>query len=613
MPEPTVAALEAALASATLDEWLARMPTDSMRTRLRRLLEIDQPLLTRHPASLASVLLARTRDEPELAELHRTWTHEVAQRGRPWIRPLRGLTAPAGLLAELHSGDDLPLTGLHRPRFLTDDVVELVALPVHPDDEAREQRRRERLRWSWRRSEAVIEPEPRVDEPERYPRIERDEQARPVLVRAAGQKPLGLPGFDDGSSSARFSRDGSRLFAYGSGAEWSSGFAAILDPQSLDYVRWVYTEHPVSDIHECEQADLLLLQTHRGLVVWIGQEARHLPILADFASLSPSGAFIVTRGNGLRIWSLAELVRRDDQPPPPGLLTSFAPDGERLVSGRALYDGRSGQHVADLEPTFGNYLAGGPPRPWMHLGTKWLISAHSELQLWRTDRGIPCIAPEPEPNDWFNAFSALAFDRTGERIARLQRSELALRELPSGRLITAVSSDEAAGDSQEWLVALSEDGVRLAARYHEEIEVHTDSGALVRRFTHPIREVEREPGRFLDFFDDEVRMRLRDESSYLRFSRDGLRLASFREEDGWRIWDLEGEGEVRLKTYEAIDDLADFAASRSGDWLVEPGTATVFVHRPSGTRIALPAAGPWIYNPADPRILACDSLHIELC
>lgn len=50
-----------------------------------------------------------------------------------------------------------------------------------------------------------------------------------------------------------------------------------------------------------------------------------------------------------------------------------------------------------------------------------------------------------------------------------------------------------------------------------------------------------------------------------------------------------------------------------GDWSVESRGMTVFTHRPSGVRIAMPLAGPLECNPANRRILAFKDLHVELC
>ena len=54
------------------------------------------------------------------------------------------------------------------------------------------------------------------------------------------------------------------------------------------------------------------------------------------------------------------------------------------------------------------------------------------------------------------------------------------------------------------------------------------------------------------------------------------------------------------------------AAPWPADWTIEADSKTVFTHQPTGTRVALPVCGPWVSNPANPRILACDRLHIAL-
>jgi hypothetical protein len=98
----------------------------------------------------------------------------------------------------------------------------------------------------------------------------------------------------------------------------------------------------------------------------------------------------------------------------------------------------------------------------------------------------------------------------------------------------------------------------------------------------------------------------------LRFSNDGRRLARFLERDGWRIWSLSNGEEQFVAGRDTIDEVADFAPPRPKDWFVESGAMTVFSHRPSGVRIAMPLAGPSACNPADTRILAFGELHVEL-
>ena len=61
-----------------------------------------------------------------------------------------------------------------------------------------------------------------------------------------------------------------------------------------------------------------------------------------------------------------------------------------------------------------------------------------------------------------------------------------------------------------------------------------------------------------------------------------------------------------------LDDLPDLADPHPPDWTLVVTTCSLFTHTPTGTRIALPLTGPWVFNPADPRIAACPTLHAVL-
>jgi len=65
--------------------------------------------------------------------------------------------------------------------------------------------------------------------------------------------------------------------------------------------------------------------------------------------------------------------------------------GDRLLSGKWLFDGHDGQQVAELTPHFVQYFLGGPPAPWLHYGTQQLIVTHGEIAVYdaRTGRALP--------------------------------------------------------------------------------------------------------------------------------------------------------------------------------------------------------------------------------
>jgi len=166
-----------------------------------------------------------------------------------------------------------------------------------------------------------------------------------------------------------------------------------------------------------------------------------------------------------------------------------------------------------------------------------------------------------------------------------------LRELPSGRRLLKLVF-EIKGTA----IAMSPDGQAIAIQGSGAVEVRTARGELLLRRDHAVS------GEQMHRYGNDT----------LRFSSDGQRIARFVEGDGWRIWSLVGDRADHVIAREALDEVADFAAPRPRDWTLQTSTKTVFTHRPSGTRIALPVAGLWAHNPADPRIVACDAAHLEL-
>lgn len=592
MPSATIAALEAAAAAGALNKWLALVPDEPLRERLRGALALDRRLWTMHPASLPSCLLVRTLGARGLSDLQDAWCRELDERGSPWIRPLRGLPVAEGLLAELHGDERLDLRALVVPSFEADDVLVAVPHRFHPSVEPLSARRRDRLRWSWSRGEARIEPDPSADKPSRrelYPRIETSGWGPAFLVRAPGGARITLPCPDEASAHGHLSNDGKRLFVYGSLEEYAGGFAWVVNPRTLIVERKLSTRRPVRALHECDREDLLLAQDHDNtLIVWSQGTVRALPIAAKQACLSPSGRYLATVGDGIRIWSLAEAVGK---PQRSGLPTQFDPSGDRLLSGDRLYDGRTGAPVATLKLDFGQYLEGGPAWPWFHLGVRNLICMHGAMQAWDTKTGRPlAVTNALQFPQWF----VLAYDPAGERVAALSehKPSCQLYELPSGRLLSDIPL---AGTA----LALSAAGDLVAARRGLTVEVRSISGEPRRSFAHP---------------GGNARGRAGHRRETLRFSHDGRLIASFVENDGWRIWSLQGDSEQHVADADerALDQVAGFTPRRPKDWTLEAGTATTFVHRPTGTRIALPAAGPWVYSPAKPEIVASDALHVEL-
>lgn len=591
----SLAALTRAIANSTLDEWLAALPSDVARNRVRWALEIDHRITREHPAALPSCLLARLVGDPALETTCAAWQRELDESGAPWIRPLRtALSRSDGLLAELHASTDLDLHELAKLQFETDDVVTLVPRRFHASVQPPEARRRDRLHWAWTRGEARVEPDPRADQPLRrdlYPRFVSDGWGPVYLQRSPDGERVALPCPEEGSASGHMSSDGSRMFVYGTLDEYAGGFAWILDPTTLAIQRRLATARPVSEVHECEQPDLFLVETYGGLIVWEGDASRPLSVRATSASLSPSGRYVATMGDGLRIWSItASTVPREG-----GLGICFDPSGARLLSGKTITDAHTGAAIARLDVELGGYLEGGPARPWLHFGERWLSCTFNQLCAWDSRTGEPASVEEPLH---FPHWYTLAYDRAGERLAVMRRSgtEVVLHELPTGRKLGEFSLGEDSSRDSVALV-LSADASLIAVRRGLDVEVWRTTGSVLRRFRHQRADSDNRT------FPD---------PSTLRFDEAGQHVASFVAEEGWRIWALAGDGVQTLADFDSIQEVAAFAEPRPGDWLIEAKSATTFVHRPTGVTIVLPAAGPWVFNPSKPEIAACPDLHVEL-
>ncbi|HHO53138.1 MAG TPA: hypothetical protein ENK18_20250, partial [Deltaproteobacteria bacterium] len=144
MTAPSLASLFDALHADALEGWLAAVPDEEAASLLRRGLILDRRLWRVHPDALASCLLARSSGIASLAPLYKGWIQELASAGRPWLRPLRRISAPDGLLDQLHPDAVLPFGDKTRLRFVDEDTVLLCDPPAHSGVG------RERLRWSWR-------------------------------------------------------------------------------------------------------------------------------------------------------------------------------------------------------------------------------------------------------------------------------------------------------------------------------------------------------------------------------------------------------------------------------------------------------------------------------
>lgn len=592
---PTLASLDAALREDRLSHWLSAVEATGVsradRDDLGRTIEHDRALWSQHPDSIASCLLARTQNVAGLDALRASWLVEVEVEAsnRPWVRTFDALPLQPGLLRTLSADGDPNLRGLGRVEFPDEDTVTLEAPRLHPDVEAPENRRPERLRWAWQGGEARLEPNlgivgPAPEEP--FPRFET--KNGPAFMRAdATAAPIELPCPEEATAFAQLGRDGRTIIVHGWHDECAGGFVWFVRERSdgqLEVERALETARAVASVHESADGRVVLATTFGGLVCWSGAEQLNLPILADAAALSPSGERVaVWTGRAIQVWSVREACGETAGPRFPA---RFSPDGSRLVRGTTLHDGASGAPVARLAATFGRYMEGGPAFPWFHVGDDFVINSHAQLQVWRAADGAPVDAPSLRFPHW----DRLAHRDDGRRFAVLRQGkrEVQLLAVPSGEVEARVSFDLERPTS----LALSPGGERVAVAQGAELEVRTWTGELVLRARHPVSDGA-----------DTKRPRVLDRS--LQFT-DEDQLVSHVNADGWRLFRLiEGTSDPCGRPHVG-------SQRRPPGWKVEAGEHTVFEHEPTGTRIALPVSGEWVVHPRRRTVLACDKALVEL-
>lgn len=621
--------------AADLEAWLAGLPDEQARATLRRALVLDAPLVALSFASLGSCLYARALAVPSLAAVAAAWARELDARGGPWVQALRPVPLPVGLVAqrtpqelppdlaapqrlELPSGAALEISRTREPRY-----PHLAGKGPHP----------ERLIWKWSPpSAAVASAASAASATRKQARFVKDGWGPVSLVRTPGAAPILLPCPDEGSADASFSEDGALLFVHGTHDEYAGGFAMLLDPETLAVRLSLETARPVSSVSVCTRPDRILLHTYGGLVLWTGGELRPLPLPAEAGRLSPDGEYLATGEAEVRVWSVDELLASGEGASEPGFITVFDPTGERLVSYRTLYHGRTGEVIAQLQPHFSNYLEGGPASPSFQCTERFIINMQSGLQLWDTSTGAELGAESADSGDdadadsdpdtdtdadsdadsdpdfypatrdrsglgmFFPQWFTLAYDVVGSTLAALRQdsTRVDLHSLPPDGTVRTLDF-ETAGHA----IALDRDAARIALAGLSMLEVRERDGALVRRWSW-----RSEPAEQKAAFRPDLR---------LRFSRDGARLACSQRDTGWTVWALSGDrGDEVLAEGTQLASLPDFAEPALTDWQVEGASSSVLTHLPTGTRVGFPAPGAWIIHPFDARIAANHHAHVAL-
>jgi hypothetical protein len=541
-----------------------------LRAELARIARVLATCWAARPELAATDFYARTLDIPELAEVRLRWMAELDAHG-PWARPLRPSATDPALVAVLRDEQDWLHAEGPMVRFVSDHQLEL-ELP-RPESEPR------RLSWMWTTAELEAQPDraPMVA-PARDPQLEDGDPA-PVFRRGRFRRAIALDWPEHGHAQAKLSRDGRSIFAYGWFDE-SKGLLRVFDVASLKIREAHEFDSGVFDVIEGPESGELLVQTSAYAKIF----GRAAPwVLEGFAwrmAWSPSGRYLCTLASGVvEVWDTRERPTRKQ--PDHGLPLRFADDGARLLDDRELVDGRTGAHVATLEPCFSHYLIGKPRERWLHVGSELIALTHSrKLQLWDACTGTVVESGLANQN---LELLCKAYSRSGRVLAFVDflRTTVALVELPSFRSLAKIDVGLTV-----YQIATSPDAHFIAVASPTEIEVWGRDGTLRHRAANTCP-----PAGVFATMDAE-----------LTFSSDARELEYYRADFGALVWVLDDEqlGPPRHVHRHPIPG-----------WTAELGPVTVLVDD-RGRRLALPHNGPWQVNPRDERILACARGLFEL-
>lgn len=536
-------------------------------------------LLESYPDSLSSLLLARTMGVVALDQARAHWEQEVLASGRPWVRPLQPLPVPEGRLASLWGNPTLPLRGLGPMTFVDEDTLAIEPAAVAPDIEART----ERVVWRWRTTAIRIEPcpAPLAESP-----FENEGWGPAYLRRADGTR-VRLPLPADATADAREAAHPGVLLVYGSHDEYDGGFIWLVERDSLRVLKKIETATPVHAVHQSADGATLVARTSAGIVVVRSDQQTSVAVKANAVALSPSAEHLAVRTpHNVEIWRLRHAPTGSTTR---GFPPRFSPDGQRLLRGKALYDGLNGQLVAPVETHLGSYLEGGPADPWVHLGNRYLISLHSLMNVWDGRTGA-VIASNHRLR--FPHWYSLAYDQAGEILAVVRHGGRTVQRyaLPSGDALDPMEFN--LGDLER--VALSPSGRLVAVSRGAEFEIRTTSGELLRAGGHPgppdgsDRRWSRRPS--------------------LSFPTEST-LASYIERDGWREFDIAAASSRSIPPAGLPNVHVDGVPPH---WTITRQGISILRHESTRTEVAFPLLGECMANPKDPTILATEHCHVQL-
>lgn len=385
----SLAALEVALDEGLVPH-LARLRAAG-ETELERALAIDLALLREHPEALIGCLLSRLPDSKHVGQ----WLRDlrVLHPGRPWLRALRpapnSLQGP--LRAELRRFAEPVLEGI------TDDGKVLIAA--------------EGEHWRWDPKTAEVSPYALVNPklPRNAVEWERGGDVR-LVDQQSGKDVLLLVAPEDLS-----------LWRLSADERW---VALITKDEDWVETLTVFTAHG-KEVFRAEASRVAfsengewMIRAQRSAVVSRpdGREAVQLADGGGFMSVANDGKWAATTRPGVVQWWTVDKAIAPDRAAPRALPIAFSLDGTRLTVGQELRDAVTGALIARLDFHQGEYLEGGPPSNWFHLGSRAIVvsDGFGGMRAWDARSGARIFH---DPNAVYAQWTQLGFSPEGQHYA----------------------------------------------------------------------------------------------------------------------------------------------------------------------------------------------------
>jgi hypothetical protein len=462
----TIASVERALAEGRWKELEATLARDEQVGRwLARALGRDLSVVTAHPELIFPCAYRHLRRHggddglPPIRALLDDWQRQQREGGGGrWLRALRPMAVPL----------DAPLIEEHRGAHP----------PGRPDWRPAAEPRFS-LDWSKRRLGWAA------------CRDRIDGQTHEVVV-------------DDGDASFSEIADlpeGDALVA----GWWDDydGVVCRVTPTAGRVVWRTNLDHAIGGVALSPDARLALVHDGRrcfAIDVETGGAVRPIDLVPPApCSFSPDGTLIAVEGDGsVQVWDLRRLLaeRWPEATGRRGLVDAeFSPDGELLLTGARLSDGKTGRLIATLDVEDGGYLEGGPPARGRRMVRGGFVEA-TPHGMYRWDAAGRLVM---RSKSWYSLADEVLFASNGETFAlgpgHGQEKPIELRRVGDDRLLATIEARcthvfEWSPDDGHLAFVTADDRLRLAdldgscrelGQIHEARELRFSiDGALIR-------------------------------------------------------------------------------------------------------------------------------------